>query len=485
MSEEKKNLLDRKKEFVAGDSEKLAEQKKSGKLTARERIAALFDEGSFVEIGALVTSCGDKGEGVVAGYGVIDERPAYVYSQDFTVAGGAVGAVHAAKIQRVMALAKKTGAPLIALFDSNGARLGEGMTAVDGFASIIAGHAGLSGLVPQIALVAGPCVGAAAIAASMCDFVVMTDKISAMLCQGAQVISARTGKAFTPDTLGGAKAADAAGACAYAADNEAEAIDAARRILSFMPSNNIEDAPAYEGEELDRAIDASSSDAAYIASQIADGYDVIELYKGFAPEMYCAFAKLGGYCTGIVANANGGVITPDAAAKAAHLISVCDSFNIPVVSIINTEGFAIEDPADNFAAVQGGAKLAYAYASATVPKVSLITGKAIGGGYAVMGSRAVGADLTYAWPDAQIAPIAIDAGARIIYNDQIKAGMSIEDAEAKYAEENASPFAAAASGSVDDVIAPETTRQYLIAAIDMLYSKREAVSPRKHGNQPL
>ncbi len=486
MSELKKDLLERKREIVAGDEAKIAKQKAAGKLTARQRIAMLLDEGSFVEIGALVKSADASGESVVTGYGTVDARPVYVYAQDFTVKGGAVDALQAKKIVRVMQLAQKTGAPLVAVMDSAGASLKEGAAALEGYAQIIAGHARLSGVVPQIALVAGPCVGAAAVAASACDFTVMTQKISALLSQGAQIVSAKSGKDYTPETLGGAAAADKAGACAYAAADEAEAIGAVKRILAFLPSNNMEEAPAYEGEDLNRPI-AAGTDPAYLASQLADGGEAMALYAGFAPEMYCGFVKLGGFCAGIVANnaaENDGVITPDAAAKAAKFIGICDSFNIPVVSLINTVGFVVDGACENFSSVQGGAKLAFAYAQANVPKVSVVIGKAIGGGYAVMGSKALGADMTYAWPQAVIAPLNGDAGARILYNAKIREGMPVQEAQEKYEADNC-PFAAAASGAVDDVIAPEATRQYLIAAIDMLYSKREPVLPRKHGNAPM
>lgn len=488
MSEKTKDLLALKNEIIAGDKAQIEAQKNAGKLTARERIAKLFDDGSFVEIGALVKSEGDLGEGVVAGFGTIDARPVYVYAQDYTVKRGAVSVLQAKKITRVTALAQKTGAPVVALLDSAGAKIEEGAQVLDAYADIIAAHAKLSGVVPQIAVVAGPCVGSCAIAASLCDFVIMSEKVSALLAQGAQILSAKTGKDITPQDLGGAAAAAKAGACAYAATNEDEAIAAAKKILSCLPSNNMEDAPAYDGEDLNRAISSDGYDVAHFVSAIADGNDSVELYKGYAPALYTGLVKIGGYCAGVVANnpaVNEGVITVEAAAKAARLIGICDSFNIPVLSIINTKGFEIDEPQANFASLQAGAKLAYAYAEATVPKVSLITGKAIGGGYAVMGSKGVGADLVYAWPGALIAPLNPDAGARILYNDEIKAGLSLAEAEAEYAREAACPFKAAATGMIDDVIAPEATRQYLISAVDMLYSKRESVLARKHGNQPL
>lgn len=486
MSELKKDLLERKREIIAGDEAKIAKQKAAGKLTARQRVAMLLDEGSFVEIGALVKSADATGESVVTGYGTIEARPVYVYAQDFTVKGGAVDALQAKKIVRVMDLARKTGAPLIAVMDSAGASLKEGAAALEGYAQIIAGHVKLSGVVPQIALVAGPCVGAAAVAASACDFVVMSDKVSSLLTQGAQIISAKMGKDLSAEAIGGAKAAQAAGACAYAAASEEDAAANVKRLLSFLPSNNMEEAPAYEGEDLNRQI-VANADPAYLVSQLADGGDAMELYKDYAPEMYCGFAKLGGFCVGIVANnaaVNQGVITAAAASKAAKLIGICDSFNIPVISLIDTVGFVVDCACENFESVQGGAKLAFAYAQASVAKISVVTGNAIGGGYAVMGSKALGADVTYAWPNAVIAPLQGDAGARILYNAEIKDGMAISEAQEKYEADNC-PFAAAASGAVDDVIAPEATRQYLIAAVDMLYSKREIVVPRKHGNAPM
>ncbi|MGI5900373.1 MAG: acyl-CoA carboxylase subunit beta [Christensenellales bacterium] len=487
MSETKKDLLAVKNEIIAGDEEKIAQQKKAGKLTARERINALLDAGSFVEIGALVKTKDDVGQSVVAGYGTVDARPAYVYAQDYTVKHGAMGVLQAKKIARVMELAKKTGAPLIAFLDSAGARVDEGAAVLDGISQVISGHAALSGIVPQIAVVSGPCVGTGAIAASLCDFVIMTDKVSSLLAQGAQIINAKMGKDVPAEELAGAKAAAKAGACAYAAGSEEEAIAAAQKLLAFMPSNNIEEAPVYEGENLNRKIDASG-DVFALVSAIADGGEALELYKGYADEIFAGLVKLGGFCVGVIANnyaENGGVITPSGAAKAAKLIGVCDSFNIPVVSLVNTDGFDVGSIEDNFTSVQAGAKLAFAYAQATVPKVSVIVGKAIGGGYAVMGSKGVGADIVYAWPGAVIGTVNVDAGARILYSDEIRDGLSFQDAQSKYTEEYACPIAAAQAGVVDDVIPAEETRQHLIAAVDMLFSKREIVTPRKHGNAPL
>ncbi|MBQ2816406.1 MAG: methylmalonyl-CoA carboxyltransferase [Clostridia bacterium] len=488
MSEIQNDLLKRKADIVAGDKAGIEKQKSAGKLTARERIAMILDEGSFVELGALVKTCGVSGESVVAGYGTIAERPVYVYAQNFAVKAGAMSAAQAKKIVRVTELAKKTGAPVIAILDSAGAKIDEGIGAIDGYAEVIAAHAKLSGIVPQVAVVAGPCVGAAAIAVSMCDFVVMTEKVSALMMQGPQVISAKTGKDYTAQTLGGVAPAAKAGAAALCAESEDEAASLVKSLVSFLPSNNLEEAPAYDGEDINRDIASDGYDVANLVYQLADYGDTLELYADYGKAIYTAFAKVGGYSVGIIANnpaENGGVITPEAASKAAKVIGICDSFNIPVVSLVNTEGFIIDNADVNFASIQAGAKLAYAYAEATVAKISVITGKAVGGGYAVMSSKALGADITYAWPKAAISPLNSDAAVRILYGEEIKAGKSFAQLTEEYENGPASPFAAAETGAVDDVITPESTRAHIINAVDMLCSKREIVTPRKHGNQPL
>ena len=481
-------LNDRRQLVLGGGGEdRVAKQHEAGKLTARERVNKLFDEGSFVETGVF-TAAKEGASSVVTGYGTVEDRPVFVYAQDFTVKGGAMNEGAAKKIVELLKLAGKTGAPVVAMADSAGADLTEGAKALNAYAQIMKETAALSGVVPQISLILGPCAGGAAFVPELTDVVIAVEKIGQMFVTGPQVVSARTGRNVTAEDLGGAKKLVASGAAQIAVASEDEAFAAARRVLSFLPDNNQEDAQLVSADDLNRQLDIDTYyDAHDIVARIADFNDYVELTKDFAPNMVTALARLGGRSVGIVANnpaEHDGVLCASACKKAARFIRLCDCFNIPVVTLVNTPGQTTVDEEKNAAAVSAAAQLIFAYAEAVVPKVSVLCGQAVGAAYSAMGSKAVGADAVYAWPKAYVAPINAEAAVRILEKEEIRAGKPVAEL-AKFYEENNGALAAAEEGLCDDVIDPKATRQMIAAALEMLMGKREVALPRKHGNLPL
>ena len=470
-----------------GGEDRVAKQHEAGKLTARERVNKLFDEGSFVETGVF-TAAKEGASSVITGYGTVEDRPVFVYAQDFTVKGGAMGEGAAKKIVELLKLAGKTGAPVVAMADSAGADLNEGAKALNAYARIMKDTAALSGVVPQISLILGPCAGGAAFVPELTDVVIAVEKIGQMFVTGPQVVSACTGRNVTAEDLGGAKKLVASGAAQIAVASEDEAFAMARRVLSFLPDNNQEDAQLVSADDLNRQLDIDTYyDAHDIVARIADFNDYVELTRDFAPNMVTALARLGGRSVGIVANnpaAHDGVLCASACKKAARFIRLCDCFNIPVVTLVNTPGQNTVDEEKNAAAVSAAAQLIFAYAEAVVPKVSVLCGQAVGAAYSAMGSKAVGADAVYAWPKAYIAPINAEAAVRILEKEEIRAGKPVAEL-AKFYEENNGALAAAEEGLCDDVIEPAATRQMIAAALEMLMGKREVALPRKHGNLPL
>lgn len=493
MSEQNlKQVLAKKQAILQGDADGIAKQRAAGKLTARERVMKLLDAGSFVETDALV-SRGEDYAGVITGYGTVQDRPVYLFAQDFTVHGGAMGKAQAAKICKVLDLAQKTGAPVIALCDSAGVRVDEGAEAMNAYASIYAKLAKMSGVVPVIALVLGPVVGGAALIAQLADVSIEAAGVGQLMVYGPQVVSAMTGKTFDAKTLGGAETMAAQGGVALTAENEDEAISLAVQVLDLLPGSNAEDAPIVDTDDLNRvlpAIDADDSDA--LLGAMADGASYIELYKAWGKELRIALARVGGRTVGLVAgNAkeNDGMLTPAAAAKAARFIRLCDCYSIPVVSLINSKGIAVPDAKAQSWTMITAAQLLYAYAEATTPKVSVIVGNAIGQAYVAMGGKA-NADMTYAWPGAVISALTPEAAVQVLYVDELKADTkpALEtraELEAKFAADVADGVAAAKAGMIDDVIDPAETRKHVIAALEMLSSKRESNPPKKHGNLPL
>ncbi len=476
-------LNERRQQLLGGGgSDRVAKQHEAGKMTARERLTKLFDEGSFVETGVFAASA------VVTGYGTVEDRPVYAYAQDFTVKAGAMGKVAADKVVRVMELAAKTGAPVVALCDSAGADLRQGAEALDAYARIMKETARLSGVVPQISLILGPCAGGAAFVPALTDVVIAAESCGEMYVTGPQVVSARTGRNVSAKDLGGGKKLAKSGAAQIVTATEDEAIAMARKVLSLLPGNNMEDAPLAASDDLNRQLDIDSySDAHDLVSRVADFYDYVELSKDYAPNMVTALARLGGRTVGIVANnpaVDEGVLCASACKKAARFVRLCDCYNIPVVTFVNTAGQTTVDENNNAASIAAAADLIFAYGEAVVPKVSVLCGQAVGAAYAAMGSKGNGADMVYAWPKAFVAPINAEAAVRILEDEQLSAGADL-GALIKDYEDACGAVATAEAGLADDVIEPSQTRQMLAAALEMLLGKREVALPRKHGNLPL
>ena len=496
-----------------GGEAKIKKQHDAGKHTARERINLLLDEGSFVEIDAFVNhrcsefgmDCAETpGEGVVTGYGSVDGRLVYVYSQDFTVMGGSLGEMHAKKICKVMDLAAKTGAPVVGMSDSGGARIQEGVDALAGLGEIIFRNTRNSGVIPQISAVMGPCAGGAAHSPAISDFVFMVEKTSQMFITGPQVIKAATGEDVAIEDLGGAKVhAEKSGVAHFTAASEEECIEQIKRLLSFLPSNNLEGtsvtAPCDDINRLSEGLSTivpDEADKAYdvknVIAQIVDNGDFMEVQSEFAKNIVVGFARFNGIATGIVANqpdVTAGALDIDASDKAARFVSFCDSFNIPIVTLTDVPGYIPGAAQELGGIIRHGAKLAYAYAEATVPKINVILRKAYGGAFTAMSSKQLGTDIVMAWPTAEVAVMGPEGAANIIFRDDIANSSDPIAARAEkiqeYKNKLASPFVAASRGYIDDVIEPDSTRPRIIAALEMLISKRDSLPAKKHGNLPM
>ena len=487
-----KQVLQKKQEILQVNAERVAKQRAQGKLTARERVAKLLDQGSFVELDALV-SAGEDGAGVVTGYGTVQDRPVYLFAQDFTVHGGAMGRMQAKKILKVLDLAQKTGAPVVALCDSNGVRLEEGAAAMNAYTEVFAKMTRLSGVCPMLALVLGPCAGGAALISQIADVSIQAEKVGQLMVYGPQVMSATSGKTLTAEELGGAAAMAAQGGVALTAASEDEALALAVQVLDLLPGSNAEDAPLVDTDDMNRllpAIDPADSDA--LMAAMADGASLVELYKDWGKALRVALCRMGGRTVGLVcgnAKENDGMITPAAAAKAARFIRLCDCYSLPVVSLINSKGVAVPDAKAQSWTMITASQLLYAYAEATCPKVSVVVGNAIGQAYVAMGGKA-NADVCYAWPGAVISALTPEAAVQLLYVDDLKkddkpALESRAELEARYAADVADGVAAARDGMIDDVCDPAQTRKLVLAALEMLSSKRDSNPPKKHGNLPL
>lgn len=496
-----------------GGEAKIKKQHDSNKLTARERICKLLDEGSFVEIDAFVTHrCADfgmdcveaPGEGVVTGYGTVDGRLTYVYAQDFTVIGGSLGEMHAKKICKVMDMAAKMGAPIIGMNDSGGARIQEGIDALSGFGEIFFRNTRNSGVIPQISVIMGPCAGGAVYSPAITDFIFMVDKTSQMFITGPQVIKSVTGEDVTADDLGGSKVhAEKSGVAHFTAASDEECIAQIRKLLSFLPSNNLEGTPVSEvTDEINRVSEALTTivpdeptkayDVKNVITQIADNGDFFEVQKDFAKNIVVGFVKMNGISVGIIANqpkVMAGSLDIDSSDKAARFIRFCDSFNIPLVTLTDVPGYFPGVNQEQGGIIRHGAKLLYAYSEATVPKINVILRKAYGGAYIAMSSKHVGADVVMAWPTAEIAVMGPEGAANIIFKKDIANSADPINTRAEkiqeYRNRFASPYVAAARGYVDDVIEPDSTRPRIIAALEMLMSKRDSLPAKKHGNLPV
>ena len=503
----------RTKAAVGGGEQRIAQQHAKGKLTARERIDLVLDEGSFTELDAFVLArpteliADDErvmGDGVVTGFGRIEGRVVYIFSQDFTVFGGSLAEAHAEKICKVMDLAVKTGAPILGLNDSGGARIQEGVVSLGGYADIFLRNVLSSGVVPQISAIMGPCAGGAVYSPAITDFVVMVRDTSYMFVTGPNVVKTVTHEDVTFDELGGADVhAHRSGVAHFEADDEVSCAALLRRLVGFLPSNNLDPAPIVATDDppdreepaLDDIVpDASNKpyDMKEVIRHVVDDEDVLEVHEGWAQNIICAFARLDGRSIGVVAQQPmilAGVLDIDASIKAARFVRFCDAFNIPLVTFVDVPGFLPGTAQEHAGIIRNGAKLLYAYAEATVPKLTVITRKAYGGAYDVMSSKHLRGDYNVAWPSAEIAVMGPEGAVNVIYRDEITKAKDPERRRtqlvAEYVERFANPYVAAARGYLDDVIEPRETRPRLVAALRSLASKRDANPRRKHGNIPL
>ena len=514
MQEKIKELKARKEKIeLAGGKDKIEAQHSKGKLTARERILKLLDKGSFCEIDAFIEHrCTDfgmekqkqAGEGVITGYGYINGRQVCVYAQDFTVIGGSLGQMHAAKICKIQDMAIKLGCPIIGINDSGGARIQEGIDALKGYGDIFYRNVQASGVVPQICIIMGPCAGGAVYSPALMDFIIMTDKTSNMFITGPQVIKAVTGEQVSAEALGGALVhSQTSGVASLMFNDEDSTLEGVKKLLSFLPQNNLDDVDIVETKDSPNRADKSLAnilpdspnkpyDMKDIINKLVDNGDFLELQPLFAKNIIIGFARFDGQSVGIVAsqpNVLAGVLDINAADKAARFIRFCDSFNIPLVTIVDTAGFLPGVGQEHNGVIRHGAKLLYAYSEATTAKITLIVRKSYGGAYIAMCSKHLGADMVYAWPSAEIAVMGPDGAANIIFKKDIDKADDPKKVRAEkieeYKKEFANPYRAAVRGYVDDVIEPEYTRSYLINALHLLASKRETRLPRKHGNIPL
>lgn len=514
-TQDKLNDLQKRKNKViqGGGEDKISKQHKEGKLTARERITKLLDANSFVEIDAFVehrsvefnmANTEAPGEGVVTGYGTIDNRPVYVYAQDFTVIGGSLGEMHAKKITKILDMAMKMGVPVIGMNDSGGARIQEGIDALSGYGDIFYRNTMASGVIPQISVILGPCAGGAVYSPALTDFVFMVDQLSKMFITGPQVIKAVTGEDVSAETLGGASTHNTtSGVAHFLAQNEEECFLNIRKLLSFLPSNNTEDVPAFNCEDdLNRMIPELNHfipdnpnkpyDVKDIIRMISDQHEFFEIQSFFAKNIVIGYARLNGRTVGIVANQpndKAGCLDINASDKAARFIRFCDCFNIPIITFTDVPGYLPGIGQEHGGVIKHGAKLLYAYSEASVPLINIILRKAYGGAYIAMSSKHLGADMVFAWPNAEIAVMGPDGAANIIFRKEIDASENAQVTRTEkiqeYREKFANPYQAAKRGYVDDVIEPSMTRVKIINALEMLISKRETRPPKKHGNLPL
>ncbi|KOY84840.1 methylmalonyl-CoA carboxyltransferase [bacterium 336/3] len=512
---EKYEVLRQKNEeaLLAGGADKIVSQHKKGKLTARERIDLLLDEGSFEEIGKFVMHRTkdfgmDKqhflGDGVITGYGTVNGRLIYVFSQDFTVFGGSLSEAYAEKICKIMDLAMKNGAPVIGLNDSGGARIQEGVVSLAGYADIFYKNTLASGVIPQLSAIMGPCAGGAVYSPAITDFILMTENTSYMFVTGPNVVKTVTHEDVSSEDLGGASAhSTKSGVTHFSCANEIDTIQHIKKLLSYMPQNCEEDTPmvAYEttGDEsrpsLDDIIPDNPNqpyDMREIIETVADEGSFLEVHKNFAENIVVGFARLGGRSIGIVGNQPAvlaGVLDINASIKAARFVRFCDSFNIPLLVFEDVPGFLPGTDQEWHGIITHGAKLLYAFCEATVPRITVITRKAYGGAYDVMNSKHIGADMNYAWPTAEIAVMGAKGAAEIIFKKEISEAENpetkLQEKVDEYEKKFANPYRAAFRGYIDEVIMPSQTRKKLIKAFKMLENKVAVLPKKKHGNIPL
>jgi propionyl-CoA carboxylase beta subunit len=498
---------------VGGGEDRLRRQHEAGKLTARERVDLLFDPGTFQELDKLVTHrCRDfgmeeqliPGDGVVSGHGRVEGRPVYAFAQDFTVFGGSLSETNAAKIVKIMDLAMKMGAPVVGLNDSGGARIQEGVVSLGGYADIFLRNTLASGVIPQISAIMGPCAGGAVYSPAITDFNVMVEGTSYMFVTGPDVIRTVTHEDVTKDELGGAMTHNAtSGVAHFAVADDRECLQLIRELLGYLPSNNIDEAPRAatsdpldrEDEALDRLVPESPNqpyDMLDLIHAVADDGGFLEVHRHFAKNLIVGFGRLGGRSVGFVANQPAhlaGTLDIDASVKGARFVRFCDAFNIPLVTFEDVPGFLPGTRQEYGGIIRHGAKLLFAFAEATVPKVTVITRKAYGGAYCVMASKHIRTDMNFAWPTAEIAVMGPEGAVNILYRRELEKAEDPAGARAarvaEFREKFANPYVAADRGFVDEVIRPRQTRAKLIEALAALETKRDRNPPKKHGNIPL
>jgi acetyl-CoA carboxylase carboxyltransferase component len=502
----------RARALEGGGAARVADQHDKGKLTARERLALLLDDGSFQEMGALAThdqtefGLADErypGDGVVAGFGKINGRRVAAFAQDFTVLGGSFSRVQANKISRIQDLALESGVPLIGLNDSGGARIQEGVASLAAYGEVFVRNVLSSGVIPQISLILGPCAGGAVYSPALTDFVIMARATSSMFVTGPDVVKAVTGEDVTIDELGGSGVHEARSGVAHlVADDESEALELVKLLLGYLPQNNNEDppqlAPHDPAERMDDALNTlipaderEPYDVHEILASVFDRGSFLEIQPDYAPNAVIGFARLDGYSVGVVANqpaVMSGVLDIDASDKIARFIRICDVYNVPIVTLVDCPGFLPGLDQESQGIIRHGAKIIYAYCEATVPKISIVTRRAMGGAYVAMSSRQMRTDIAFAWPGAQIAVLGAEAAVRILYRREVRAAADPAAAEAEYVaryrEAFFNPYRAADVGQIDEVIEPRETRPRLIRALELLRTKVQQNPPRKHGLFP-
>jgi len=511
LSERLAELKERKESaYRAGSERSIERQHEKGKLLARERIDYLLDEGSFNELDLLVRSQAQDADerpytdGVITGWGTIDGRKVFIFSQDFTIAGGSLGEMFAQKVHKVMDLAVATGAPFIGLNDGAGARIPEGVVSLDGYGKLFRRNVAASGVIPQISVVLGPCAGGAVYSPAMTDFIFMVDHSSHMFITGPDVVKTVTGEEVTLEELGGARShASKSGVATFVSPDEKTTLDEVRYLLSFLPSNNLEEAPRFDTgddparlapELLDLLPDSPNLpyDMKKVIGAVVDDGDFFEYFPNWARNIVCGFARVAGRSVGVVGNQPmvlAGVLDIESSEKAARFVRFCDAFNIPLITFVDVPGFLPGVDQEYGGIIRHGAKLLYAYCEATVPRIQIITRKAYGGAYVVMDSKSVGCDYSLAWPSAELAVMGPQGAVEIIHRRDLQQSADPDARKAElvdeYTEKFANPWIAAERGYVDDVIDPAETRVKVIAGLDMLESKREDLPKRKHGNIPL
>jgi len=505
----------KKKTREGGGAERVERHRATGRLTARDRLEAFFDEGSFTELDPYVVHRVDKfgleerkipGDGVVTGWGEVEGRPVCAFAQDATVFGGALGEAHAMKIVKVMETARKAGVPIVGLDDSGGARIQEGVMSLGGYGEVFFRNVLLSGVVPQLSLILGPCAGGAVYSPAITDFVIMTKGTGEMFITGPDVVRAVTGEEVSMEALGGAEThASVSGVSHFTAETDRDAIALARRILGYLPLNNLEDpptAPATEpshsaAAELARVVPEAANmeyDVHAVVERVVDPGSFLEVQPAWAPNIVVAFARLDGRPVGVVANNPqrlAGTLDINASSKAARFVRFCDAFNLPLLTFVDVPGFLPGTAQEHGGIIRHGAKLLYAYAEATVPMLTVILRKAYGGAYDVMCSKHLGGDLNLAWPTAEIAVMGADGAVNILFRRELEKGTPEEQEKLRarlteeYRREFLNPYLAAERGYIDDVIDPAETRARLVAGLSLLSSKRDDRPGRKHGNIPL